>query len=275
MVVSKTLVSPKIKTYNRFFITFSLLGVILVSVLFILIKVNLYYDNLQLELNKQIAQDQLAFINKLPSSATAAADPTVIGNFNSGEKQPFYTAEDSYLGNRRALIRIFYFADYNSEASRKQEKDLKKIVSNFGEQVFLVRKDFPSNNQVSLETAKAARCAQNQGYFWQYHDLLLAYLNKEDQAVSDVIYDSKAPSKGNQLRESRTFMADLANRLGLNLEKFDQCLLEPSQVISGNVTEGGNLGISAVPTVYVNGQAFTNYLSYEDLSRLIKVVVSK
>ena len=115
--VAKKVIPVKTRTYNHWFIIFTLTGVVLVTILLLLMRINLYYDNIQTAISQQSAVDQSAFANQLPSSS-AAADPTVSGRFNDGKKQPFWTQEDAYLGNLRGVVRIFYFADYNSAASR-------------------------------------------------------------------------------------------------------------------------------------------------------------
>jgi len=78
------------------------------------------------------------------------------------------------------------------------------------------------------------------------------------------------------LQESRSFLVDIADRASLDLEKFNECLKNSnSQILNSNISEGEALGISGAPTVYINGQQFTNYFSYEDLERLVKVVIAK
>lgn len=272
-VINRTF-SEKTKTYNHLFIIFSVAGVLAVALLFLLVRINFYYDGVDKSLQQQVNLTEEAFVNKLPM-AEKAVDPTV-SLLETNNNQPFWTHGDASLGNRRSPIRIFYFADYSSQLSRQQEKILKELFASYPDQIFLVRKDFPSENVISLQGARAARCAGEQGDFWTYHDRLISYLNRDDKAVQDAIYDVEAPSKQNQLQESRSFLVDVAEIVGLNREKFDICMADPgSSIITSNISEGDNLGISTIPTIYFNGQKFSGLLTYEDLDRLVKVVLAK
>ncbi|MFZ4648756.1 MAG: DsbA family protein [Patescibacteria group bacterium] len=272
---SKETVPKKIGQHNFLFGLFAVLGVIFSLILLILIRVNLYYDAFQPVLKQQAANDQERFVNRLAPIAKAI-DPAVSGIFITNNQQPLWTQEDSFLGNLRAPVKIFYFADFNSQESRDQEKILRKLVADYPDQILLVRKDFPADNPISIQGARAARCAGEQGDYWVYHDLLLAYLNRGEDSTSDVIYNSEASSKSNQLQESRSFLSDLAVTANLNAEAFNECFRGASQpIIIKNVAEGESLGISSVPTIYVNGQQFSTSLSYEDLERLVKLVISQ
>ncbi|MDD3301398.1 MAG: thioredoxin domain-containing protein [Patescibacteria group bacterium] len=263
------------KKQNRWFVIFCTVGLFLAAIFFLLIRVNLYYDNLELLASEDAALLERSYINKLPP-AEAAADPTVSGLFNINNNQPAWSQNDAYLGNLRGAVKIFYFADYNSQASREQEKTLRRLAVNYPEQVLLVRKDFPSMEALSLQSARAARCAQEQGDYWKYHDILLAYLNRDQKIVEDILYDEDAPSKTEKLSESKNFLLDLAERGTLDMDKFTTCFEKPGNVIvSDNVGEGERLGISGVPTIYINGQQFIGSLSYQDLERLTKMIIAK
>lgn len=274
-LVVENVAPKKIKRHNLLFVIFSLVGVIFSVVLFTLIKLNSYYDNFQTLLNTDSKLVQELFVNKLKESG-AALDPTVSGMFNTNQAQPIWTQDDVYRGNLRAPVKIFYFADYNSQDSRNQEGILKKLVANYPDKIFLVRKDFPNNNQISRQEAKAARCAGEQKSFWEYHDILLSYLNREEVSQQDSLYNGEAISKSEQLENNRTLLIDLAERAQLDKKIFQECLDQGQQKITtSNISEGEALGIIAVPTVYVNGQQFSGSLSYDDLERLMKVVISK
>lgn len=263
------------KKQNRWFIIFCSIALSLAVMAFLFIKINLYYDNLELLAGEDTALLERSYINKLPP-AEAAADPTVSGLFNINNNQPAWNQDDAYLGNLRGAVKIFYFADYNSQASREQEKTLRRLAVNYPEQVLLVRKDFPSMEALSWQSARAARCAQEQGDYWKYHDILLAYLNRDQKVVEDILYDEDAPSKTEKLSESKNFLLDLAERGALDMGKFTACFEKASNVIiNDNVSEGERLGISGVPTIYINGQQFIGSLSYQDLERLTKMIIAK
>lgn len=92
----------------------------------------------------------------------------------------------------------------------------------------------------SVDAAEAAQCADDQGRFWEYHDILFA----------------------NQAGENKgTFASDNLKRfaaaLGLDTGSFDSCLdsnTYESQVIADTVAARALPDFGGTPTVFVDGQ---------------------
>jgi protein-disulfide isomerase len=93
-------------------------------------------------------------------------------------------------------------------------------------------------------------CAQDQGKFWEMHDLMFA-----EQASLDV----KA-------------LKDKARRIGLDTSQFDQCLDggKAADAVARDVNEAEKLGISGTPASFVNGRFVDGAVSVDDLSALIE-----
>jgi protein-disulfide isomerase len=96
-------------------------------------------------------------------------------------------------------------------------------------------RDFPYLGQASVNAALAARAAQDQGKFWEYHDLL--YRNQ-----SGGFSDEK--------------LVDLAGQAGLDVEEFEGDLASGrfEQVVVEDFQEGQQMGISGTPTFVINGE---------------------
>ena len=96
--------------------------------------------------------------------------------------------------------------------------------------------DFPYLGQESLTAAVAARAAQDQGMFWEYHDLL--YRNQ---------------AGGFSLEK----LIGLAGEAGLDVERFESDLAAPdryTEVVADDFREGQQRGISGTPTFVINGR---------------------
>jgi protein-disulfide isomerase len=95
-------------------------------------------------------------------------------------------------------------------------------------------RDFPYLGQGSLDAAVAARAAQEQGKFWEYHDLL--YENQSGGFPRDKL-------------------VELAREAGLDVEKFEADLAarEYEQTVTEDFREGQQRGISGTPTFVING----------------------
>ena len=96
-------------------------------------------------------------------------------------------------------------------------------------------RDFPYRGQESVNAAVAARAAQAQGEFWEYHDLL---------------YDSQFSGYSDE-----NLMA-LAKETGLDTQRFESdyedARYEPS--VRADFQKGLDLGVNGTPTFFINGK---------------------
>ena len=117
-------------------------------------------------------------------------------------------------------------------------------------------KDFPLSIHSRARLAhEAARCAQEQGKFWEYHDLLFA-----DQ--------------------SRLNLADLKARAGeLNLDQaaFDSCLDSGKyrSLVERGIKEGSRAGVSGTPSFVINGTLVSGALPYDVFSSAIREIAAR
>jgi protein-disulfide isomerase len=113
--------------------------------------------------------------------------------------------DDPSLGPADAPVTIVEFSDFQCPyCARFQSDTLPQILSNYGDRVRFVYRDFPlvSIHQYALKAAEAADCANEQGQYWPYHDLLF----KNQSALDDASLKGYAAS------------------LGLDTGVFNQCL---------------------------------------------------
>jgi len=96
-------------------------------------------------------------------------------------------------------------------------------------------RDFPYRGQESVNAAVAARAAQAQGKFWEYHDLL---------------YDSQFSGYSDE-----NLMA-LAKEAGLDTPQFEsdyeKARYEPA--VRADFQKGLDLGVNGTPTFFINGK---------------------
>jgi protein-disulfide isomerase len=96
-------------------------------------------------------------------------------------------------------------------------------------------RDFPYRGQESVNAAVAARAAQAQGRFWEYHDLL---------------YDSQFSGYSDEN------LIALAERAGLDTQRFERdyesARYEP--LVRADFRKGLNAGVNGTPTFFINGK---------------------
>ena len=116
----------------------------------------------------------------------------------------------SILGDPNAMITVVEFGDYQCTFCYKFHQDtMKKIDDNYisSGKVNFVYKDFPLNGEASKIAAEASYCAQKQGKFWQYHNIVFDNWNGENTGWVT----------GNALLE-------FAKYSELNIEEFNTCM---------------------------------------------------
>jgi len=109
-----------------------------------------------------------------------------------------------------------------------------------------VYRDFPltSIHQYAQKAAEATECADEQGKFWEYHDLVFA-----NQSAIDV--DS---------------LKGYAEQLGLDTATFNDCLDngEQSAEVEKDVQDAQSYGASGTPAFFINGRLVSGALPFED-----------
>jgi len=94
------------------------------------------------------------------------------------------TSSDFVLGNQNAPITIVLYVDFQCPFCGKFFKETEQtVLANYIKdgKVKLVSRDFAFLGDESLRAAEAARCAGDQGKFWEYHDYLFTHQNGENK----------------------------------------------------------------------------------------------
>ncbi|MGO9018347.1 MAG: thioredoxin domain-containing protein [Syntrophobacteraceae bacterium] len=159
-------------------------------------------------------------------------------------------------GPQNAPITIVEFSDYQCPACKKSRETVKAAQSVYSGKVLWVFKDFPLHrSEASLRAAEAARCANEQGKFWDYQDSLF----------------SGAGEPG------RDLLIGYASKLGLNTEAFSSCLASGKYrpAIEQDFQEGWRAGINSTPSLAINGKVISGAVSFETLDTIIRRELEK
>ncbi len=168
--------------------------------------------------------------------------------------KPEITADSPTKGLAEAPITIFEFSSFDCSYSREIQPILEKIIAQYPEQIKLVWKDLPISDQ-ARPAHLAARCAQNQGEFWDYHDKLWE----------------------NQKNLTTDKLKKIAQELGLSQNQFNSCLEEKQtkSTVNQDIEEGNILLISGTPHFYLNSQELFGLATLEDFQKIIEIELSK
>ena len=145
------------------------------------------------------------------------------------------TGNDPSLGPADAAVTIIEFSDFQCPYCKRSVSDIKELRNIYGERIRHVYRDYPGPTHPHAQTAaEAARCAGEQGKFWEYHDLL---------------FERQSPGTGWDL-------VGLAQELRLQPDPFVQCLQTGRyrQDVLKDLQDGMALGITSTPTFFINGR---------------------
>lgn len=158
-------------------------------------------------------------------------------------------------GATKPVVTIVEFSDFECPYCNAVQRTLKQVLESYGGEVRLVFKHLPlEGHRNSLPAARAAYCAAEQDRFWQFHD---------------VLFGAKELSP--------TVFSQIANDLGLGLQKFQECLnSEQSRAAIVKDLETARLfRIESTPSFVVNGKLIQGALSFADFQKIIQQELSQ
>lgn len=154
------------------------------------------------------------------------------------------TTDDPAIGSENPLITIVEFADFQCPYCREEAPILRKVLLDYNNDIKVIFRDFPisSSHADAVGAALAANCANEQGKFWEYHDLL--YQNQDNLSIENLLV--------------------MANSLGVDFDKFSECFGDRKfeNEIQNDLLDGIKLGITGTPTFFINGFKVEGVITY-------------
>ena len=169
---------------------------------------------------------------------------------------PAGLADGRNLGAAQAPVTIDVWSDFQCPAcgnlARRVEPPLISQYVSTGMARFVYHDAAFQGQRVSspwdesVESAAAARCASDQGLFWQLHDWLFA--NQTGENVGSFAQD--------RLRA-------IAKAAGLDMTAYDTCIASPTYagLVRKETGAGTDKGVNQTPTLYINGTYYTGAMS--------------
>ena len=156
-----------------------------------------------------------------------------------------------FQGSENAPITIVKFEDFQCPFCKQAQPVFNTVLSRYKGKVRLVHKDLPldSIHPAARQASEAARCAQEDGKFWSYHDKL--YEHAPRHTINDLLLYGK--------------------EIGLKHSSFEQCLSSGKYkaAVQKDVSEGVQLGISGTPTFFINGRELSGAQPIEAIVQIL------
>jgi protein-disulfide isomerase len=156
-----------------------------------------------------------------------------------------------FRGSEKAPVTIVEFSDFHCPFCKRVKPTLQQVLQRYPDQVRLVYRDLPldSLHPTARKAAEAARCANDQGKFWPYHDKL---------------YEGPPDASPARLQA-------VAQEVGLDMAAYDQCVASGrhEQAIQASVEEAERLGATGTPAFFINGRLLSGAQPLEAFARII------
>ena len=178
-------------------------------------------------------------------------DKKLIGSFDLSNAGPFEGKDD-------ASYTIIMFSDHQCEKCVHWLSHEKKIITEnlieLGIAKFVVV-DYPMLGEDSMSAAEATYCAQDQGKYFEYLDLL----NKRYAGVQNGWASIDA-------------LIGYSKGLNLNFEKFDNCLFWDQQALRVDFNKKVALshGVTGTPTFFIGDQKVVGPKPFKTFEKIIK-----
>ncbi|MCA1621657.1 MAG: DsbA family protein, partial [Acidobacteria bacterium] len=163
------------------------------------------------------------------------------------------TDDQPVKGNPGAAVTIVEFTDYQCPTCAAAQPVLDRLMTEYGDRVRLVVRDFPLQmHPEARKAAEAAEAAREQGKYWDF---------------AAILFRNQSALKPEQLKQ-------YAQVIGLDRAKFDAALDTGkfSDKVERDLLDGQRFGITGTPAFFVNGRRAKDG-TYESLKAAIEAAL--
>ncbi|MDT5158534.1 MAG: hypothetical protein QOH51_2891 [Acidobacteriota bacterium] len=163
------------------------------------------------------------------------------------------TDDQPTKGNPNASVTVVEFTDYQCPSCAAAQPVLEKLITEYGDRVRFVVRDFPLQMHADArKAAEAAEAAREQGKYWDF---------------TAILFRNQSALKPEMLKQ-------YAQVLGLDRAKFDAALESGrfADKIERDLLDGQKLGITGTPSLFVNGRRAKD-VTYEGLKAAIEAAL--
>ncbi len=222
-------------------------------------QVRSFYDQKRAEINERYEAVEPRIREFLEKSASKDAQRRYLDALRAKyhaavllePRREAVTATGPARGPSSAPVTIVEFSDFECPFCGRFEPVLQRVLAKYPTQVRLIYRNYPlpQLHPQAQKAAEAALCAQQQGKFWDMHDLLFA--EQKSLAIED--------------------LKDKAQRIGLERAAFDECLDSGKMrdAVAVDVEAGDALGIQGTPASFENGRFVSGDVEESELTALI------
>lgn len=162
-------------------------------------------------------------------------------------------SDDPAWGPDDASVVIEEFADFQCPyCGQFALETLPSLREAYGDKVKFIYRDFPlsSIHEDAQKAAEAGQCAQEQGLFWEYHNIL--FQNTDALSEDD--------------------LRGYAETVGADVDEFNECLDSDRNTweVLLDTRDGSEAGVSGTPAFVINGLLLGGVRPFEQFQAIIE-----
>ncbi|MDT5268641.1 MAG: hypothetical protein QOH49_827 [Acidobacteriota bacterium] len=221
-----------------------------------------FYNKNKERVNGDFAQLKYQIIEYLQQQEQQKLESAFVGKLRNGASvQTFITPpappvfqiatdDQPTKGKADASVTVVEFTDYQCPSCAAAQPVLEKLITEYGDRVRFVVRDFPLNMHADArKAAEAAEAAREQGKYWDF---------------TAILFRNQSALKAEQLKQ-------YAQVIGLDRAKFDAALEDGrfADKVERDLIDGQKFGVSGTPTFFVNGRRAKD-ITYDALKAAIE-----
>jgi protein-disulfide isomerase len=163
------------------------------------------------------------------------------------------TDDQPTKGNPNASVTVVEFTDYQCPSCAATQPILERLITEYGDRVRFVVRDFPLQQHADArKAAEAAEAAREQGKYWDF---------------TAILFRNQSALKPEMLKQ-------YAQVIGLDRAKFDAALDSGkfADKVDRDLLDGQKLGVSGTPSFFVNGRR-AQEVTYEGLKAAVEAAL--
>jgi protein-disulfide isomerase len=165
------------------------------------------------------------------------------------------TGSNPPRGGAKAPVTVVAFSDFECPFCKRAEITVERVLKHYGDKLRYFHRDFPLPFHANAhDAAEAARCAGDQGRYWDYYTTLFA-----------------------STELSTAKFQEIATGMQLDRPKFDECLAsgQHAAAVDKDLADGEQVGVNGTPAFFVNGRMLSGAQPFEKFQEVIDAELAR
>lgn len=178
----------------------------------------------------------------------------LVRNFKNSKPPKAQVSEGLFVNEGKVTLEEF--SDFQCPACAAAAPIVSELKEKYKGRLEVIFNDYPlPYHKWAKKASEAAAIAQDQGKFWEYHDLLF-----------------ERQEEWGQSQDATLLFKEYAKELGLDMEKFSKSLDsgEKEAYVNEKIKKGEEMGINATPTFYLNGKRLSGFKTWDEFIQKIE-----